>query len=94
MNRVRAVPKAAAVGWAFLDAGYTIRWRRGDPVAYVLAGRQFDNHGTVDVLDTIPVATSGWTDLAEIRLAGQRWLSQQRTRKDVMVAPRLMAGIR
>ncbi|MGH3914775.1 MAG: hypothetical protein ACRDTC_15405 [Pseudonocardiaceae bacterium] len=62
-------------------------------MAYVLAGRQFDNHGTVDILDTIPVATSGWTDLAEIRLAGQRWLGRQRTRQDAKGAPRLMAGV-
>ncbi|MGH3773444.1 MAG: hypothetical protein ACRDRW_18975 [Pseudonocardiaceae bacterium] len=32
---------------------------------------------TAGVLDTIPVAPTGWTDLAEIRLLGQRWLRQR-----------------
>lgn len=74
MNRARAIPKAAPIGWVSLDVGYTIRWRRGEPVAYVLDGRQMVNQGTADVLGTIPVPTSGWTDLAEVRLTGQRWL--------------------
>ncbi len=33
------------------------------------------------VLDTIPVSPSGWTDLAEVRLVGQRWLHRQRTQQ-------------
>ncbi|MGH3974995.1 MAG: hypothetical protein ACRDS9_16945 [Pseudonocardiaceae bacterium] len=55
----------------------TIAWRRGDSIAYVLSGRQVGDHGMVEVLDTIPVSPSGWTDLAEVRLTGQRWLRQQ-----------------
>jgi len=66
------------VGWVFLGHhrhdGYTIRWRRGDSVVYVLAGKQVGVCGMSEVLDTIPVSPSGWTDLAEIRLLGQRWL--------------------
>jgi len=49
-------------------------WRRGDAVAYVLAGQQVGNHGMTEVLDTIPVLPKGWSDLAEIRVLGQRWL--------------------
>ncbi len=75
-----AVPTTAPVGWVFLDRhrhdGYTIRWRRGDAVAYVLSGKKLGDHGMADVLDTIPVLPAGWTDLAEIRLLGQRWLRQ------------------
>jgi hypothetical protein len=77
-----ATPKTALVGWVFLDRprheGYTIRWRRGDPVAYVLHGHRIGDHTTTaGVLDTIPVAPTGWTDLAEIRSLGQRWLRQR-----------------
>lgn len=69
--------RAAPVGWVQLPGGYTIRWRRGDPVAHVLSGEQLDNHGMVGVLDSIPVSPSGWTDLAEIRQLGHRWLRGQ-----------------
>ena len=31
---------ARPVAWVYLDAGYTMRWRRGDPVAVVFEGRQ------------------------------------------------------
>lgn len=82
MKQGGATPKTAPVGWVFLDRhradGFTIRWRRGDPVAYVLDGRRIGDHATVaGVLATIPVAPAGWTDLIEIRLLGQRWLRQQ-----------------
>ena len=71
-------PTAGVVGWVFLDRqrhdGYTIRWRRGDPVAYVLAGRHIGNHGMSEVVDTIPVLPGGWTDTADIRQLGHKWL--------------------
>ena len=77
-----ATPKAAPVAWVFLDRhrheGVTIRWRRGEPVAYVLHGQRIgDDTTAAGVLDTIPVAPTGWTDLAEIRMLGQRWLRQR-----------------
>jgi len=68
----------AVVGWVFLEAGYTVRWRRGDLVAFVFRGQQLDHHGTAGVLDTIPVPPSGWTDLGEIRQVGQRWWQRRR----------------
>ena len=46
------------------------------PVAYVLSGKKLGDHGMADVLGTIPVLPAGWTDLAEIRLLGQRWVRQ------------------
>lgn len=80
MSRGGAARTTAAVGWVFLDRhrhdGYTIRWRRGDVVADILSSQQVGNHGIAEVLDTISVSPSGWTDLAEIRLLGQRWLRQ------------------
>lgn len=69
------------MGWVFLEAGYTIRWRRGEPVAFVLSGQQTENHGTAGAVDTIPVPPSGWTDLAEIRQLGERWLRRWRTQR-------------
>lgn len=74
---------AAPVGWAFLDYrhdGFTVRWKRGDTVAYVLAGQRFGDHGMVDVVDTVPVPPTGWTDEAEIRALGRRWMNRRERR--------------
>ncbi len=79
MNRTGQTAKP--VGWVLLDAGYTIRWRRGDPVAHVQSGPQRDDHGMAGVVDAIPVPPSGWTDLTHIRQLGQRWLRQQRQQR-------------
>lgn len=77
----REPPKTAPVGWVFLNRqredGITIRWRRGDRTAYVLDGQRVGDYGMNEVLDTIPVTPTGWTDLAEVRLLGQRWLRQR-----------------
>ena len=82
MTRGGATPKTTPIGWAFLtrsgEGGITVRWRRGEAMAYILEGLRIGDHTTVaGVLDTIPVASTGWTDLAEIRLLGHRWLRQQ-----------------
>lgn len=70
----------APTGWVFLDrrrvGGFTIRWRRGDPVAYVLSGQRVGDHGMSEVLATLPVLPGGWTDLAEVRQLGQRWMTR------------------
>lgn len=76
-------PSTAPTAWAFfpgrgLSTGFTIRWKRGDPVAYVLHGR-CEDHGINDVLDTIPVLPAGWTDLAEVRQLGQKWIRARNT---------------
>jgi hypothetical protein len=77
-SRGGATPKALPVGWVFFgrhrNEGFTIRWRRGDPLAYVLNGQRVGDHGMTEVLGTIPVLPAGWTDLAEIRALGQRWI--------------------
>ncbi len=53
MTQGGATPKAAPVGWVYLDRhrhdGYTIRWRRGDAVAYVLSGKKLGYHRLVGV---------------------------------------------
>jgi hypothetical protein len=81
MSRGGAAPRAAPVGWVYLEGGYTIRWRRGDPAAHVLPGKQMDDHGMAGVLESTPVSPSGWTDLAEIRQVGQRWRGQRRNQR-------------
>lgn len=77
MSRGGAATKTAPVGWVRLPGGYTIRWRRGDQVAHVLAAEHAHDHGMAGVVDTIPVLPAGWTDLAEIRQVGQRWRRQR-----------------
>ncbi len=61
--------------WVYLAAGYTLRWRRGDAVAYVFAGREAgDSDRVAGAIDTIPVSQTGWTDAAEVRAVAARWL--------------------
>lgn len=71
-------PSTAPTGWVFLDRyradGFTIRWQRGDRVAYVLSGQRLGDHGMTEILGTISVLPVGWTDLAELRTLGQRWM--------------------
>lgn len=72
---------AAPIGWVHLRGGahapegYTIRWRRGESVAYVLPGRQLSSHAVVDVVTRVDVPPRGWVDLAHIQAHGQRWLA-------------------
>jgi len=69
------------VGWVYLEEGFTIRWRRGDSVAYVFACKQMktypDKRPTVPVLATIPVHPSGWTDSADIQRVGEQWVRER-----------------
>lgn len=85
-SRGGATPRSPLVGWVYLDRhradGYTVRWQRGDRVAYVLAGRRIGDLSTAAVMGTIPVLPTGWTDLAEIRALGQRWVHQRQSRSD------------
>ena len=71
-------PSTAPTGWVFFDRhrtdGFTIRWKRGDRLAYVLSGHRVGDHGMAEVVDTIPVSPAGWTDLAELQALGQRWM--------------------
>lgn len=53
--------------------GYTVRWRRGDAVAYVFADQQTGEE-TTSAIDTIPVSRSGWTDITDVRQVATRWL--------------------
>jgi len=69
------------IAWVFLERyhpdGVTVRWRRGEAVAYILDGKRLGDHRVGGILAKIPVAPAGWTDSADIRMLGQRWLRQQ-----------------
>lgn len=73
--------KTGLVGWAYIDryrpGGITIRWRRGDPVAYVLPGNKLGDHSMAGVLATIPVPPAGWSDHSDIRQLAHRWHQAQ-----------------
>ena len=50
----------------------TIRWQRGNKVAYIFEGKQLEAVPmNVDVLAAIPVSPKGWTDLVRVRLTGR-----------------------
>ncbi len=90
------MPMTSPTGWVFLSSGNcTIRWRRGDNVAYIFNGKQMetypDESQRVDFLATIPVSFQGWTDLADIRLAGEKWAKTARKRCSTA---RRVAGLR
>ncbi|MCA1676886.1 MAG: hypothetical protein LC799_33500, partial [Actinobacteria bacterium] len=64
------------IGWLYLPEGYTVCWQRGDKVAYVFKGKQMDAYPHRAALGIVPVSPTGWTDVADIRAAGERWLKQ------------------
>lgn len=71
------MPMTSPIGWVYLPSGNcTIRWQRGDTVAYVFHGKQMETYPDqslrVEVLETIPVSHQGWRDHADIRLAGEK----------------------
>lgn len=77
----------APMAWVHLrgdvnaSEGYTIRWRRGEAVAYVLAGKQLSSHAVTGVLTTLDVPTQGWIDADHVRAHGQRWLATHKRRR-------------
>jgi hypothetical protein len=83
MSRGGAIPMTSPTGWVYLrSANCTIRWQRGDKVAYIFEGKQTEANSDegVAVLATIPVSSTGWTDLAEVKLAGENWVKAKRRR--------------
>ena len=71
--------------WSYLLSGdCTIRWQRGDKVAYIFEGKQLEAHPgeppMAEVLATIPVSSKGWTDMADVKLAGENWVKAKRQR--------------
>jgi hypothetical protein len=83
MSRGGAMPMTSPTGWVYLrSANCTIRWQRGDKVAYIFEGKQTEANSDegVAVLATIPVSSTGWTDLADVKLAGENWVKAKRRR--------------
>ena len=85
MSRGGAMPAFHPTAWVYLPSGdCTIRWQRGDKVAYVFEGKQLDTYPDAclkaEVLDTIPVSPKGWADLAHVRRLGEAWVKGRRQR--------------
>ena len=85
MSRGGAMPMTSPTAWAYLPSGNcTIRWQRGDNVAYIFEGKQLETYPDeplrVEVLATIPVLPKGWTDLAHARRTGENWVKTRRQR--------------
>ncbi len=85
MNRDGAIPMNNPTAWVYLPSGdCTIRWQRGDKVAYIFDGKQLDTYPDqplrVEILDTIPVLPKGWTDLAHVKRTGENWVKARRQR--------------
>ena len=85
MSRGGYWPAYRPTAWAYLASGdCTIRWQRGDTVAYIFEGKQFDTYPdkplTVEVLATVPVPRKGWIDIAHVRRVGEDWVKAKRKR--------------
>jgi len=81
MSRGSAMPMTSPTAWVYLPSGdCTIRWQRGDKAAYIFEGKQLeaysDKPSMAEVLATIPVSSKGWTDIADVKLAGKIGLKQ------------------
>jgi hypothetical protein len=85
MNYGAAAPAYQPTAWVYLTSGdCTIRWQRGDKVAYIFEGKRLDSYPDVclkaEVLDTISVSPKGWTDLPHVRRVGEAWVKTKRQR--------------
>lgn len=70
--------KTAPTGWVYIKSGdITVRWQRGDTVAYIFDGKQLETiPGKAPktlAIDTVPVITTGWFDISNIRMVGEKW---------------------
>lgn len=66
-------PKDQPTAWAYLRNDRTTRWQRGDRQAYIVKGNKLGSWSMDGLLATLPVSPTGWTDLAEVRLTGEKW---------------------
>jgi len=79
MSRGGAAPAYHPTAWAYISSGdCTIRWQRGDEIAYVFPGKQLETYPDeaprVKVLDTFTVAREGWDDIEHVRMVGEYWV--------------------
>jgi len=85
MTHGAAAPAYRPTAWAYLASGdCTIRWQRGDNVAYIFEGKQLETYPDeplkVEVFDTIPVLPKGWTEMDYVRRIGENWVRVRRKR--------------
>jgi hypothetical protein len=83
MSRGGSMPAYRPTAWVYLPSGdCTIRWQRGDKVAYIFEGRQLETYPDetpkVPVVATIPVPAKGWIDIANVRRVGEDWAKAKR----------------
>jgi hypothetical protein len=79
MNYGAAAPAYRPTAWAYLPSGdCTIRWQRGDNVAYIFQGKQLETYPDqglrVETLATIPVSPKGWADIPHVQRLGEAWV--------------------
>lgn len=80
-----AVATARPTAWVYLvKHDCTIRWQRGDREACALRGKKIGEWSTEGMIGRIPVLPAGWTDLSEVRLIGERWLTKTITNKSAI----------
>jgi hypothetical protein len=85
MSYGAAAPAYRPTAWAYLPSGdCTIRWQRGDRVAYIFEGKQLETYPDeplkVEVLATVRVLPKCWTDIAHVRRTGENWVKAKRKR--------------
>lgn len=85
MNRGGITSAYRPTVWVYLPSGAcTIRWQRGDNIAYFFEGKQLETYPDetlrVEVLATVPVSSKGWADIADVRRVGENWVKAKRKR--------------
>jgi hypothetical protein len=85
MTHGEAAPAYRPTAWAYLPSGgCTIRWQRGDNVAYIFEGKQLETYPDeplkVKILATVRVLPKGWTDIDHVRRIGENWVKVRRKR--------------
>jgi hypothetical protein len=78
MSHGGAAPAYRPTAWAYLASGdCTIRWQRGDTVAYVFEGKQLDTYPDkplkAEVLDTIHRLFAVFSGLLSVRSCRRVW---------------------
>lgn len=77
MSRGGAMRMNRPTGWVYLKSDCTIRWQRGDHEAHVLRGNKVGSWSTEGLLGKVAVSPTGWADLAEVKLTGEKWVRTQ-----------------
>jgi len=86
MNYGAAAPAYRPTAWAYLPSGdCTIRWQRGDNVAYIFQGKQLETYLPGSGTESrdpchYPVSPKGWADIPHVQRLGEAWVKAHRQR--------------